>query len=862
MMKQEENHFAVPNTQEDPSVDDKPKDTKKYSVKFKRSRSSRACEVCHSRKVRCDAMIHIPCTNCLTFGCECKFPEPKIRKNAKKKKVENNDISTTENSNHTTTTSSNGLEKPLLKQDPPTISHSKKKNEPVAAVSAQSAKIDQSKFSQKMSSISFIGTSSTANLLTDRANVSSSHLIKDEFVPPTLNRIMEKTRIGLDTVQMEILRVRGAFLLPEKQLCDDLVNTYFERIYPVEPLVDKEKFIKAYKEGSISILLLQSVLLAASRVSENPSLYDSDGSNYLASCTFFQRAKALYDANYERDPLTLVQSLTLFTRFWEGLDDILGNSYYWSRVAVTVAQGYGFHRTLNDTILTPEEMKKWKLAWWNLYIKDISASVSFGRPKIIHLEDCDVEMLRSEDFPEDVSYEDAESFIQLIKLSEIISIVMQEQYSAKAERFKHRENWVITHCDMLMSSWRNNLPHNLQYVPNKKFPLSVNCLNLYYYSAVCLVHRSNMVRTATLHGKTYPSEGIVFQASRIIADIAAKMMKYDQMKYCNALVVTSLFTASMTFICHMDSSNSSISKTARLGYEVLFKALNEFGKNYLIAAVIAHNMQKLASDNKARQKLLNYLAKRSIDEHRNSSATLQTNPNSFPVEPFNNDHNSGIPNQQQQQPPPPPPPQTQPIPPQENQATQDYSQSFAKYPHQRVGLHNNVQPPQPKPLTPQQQDDFELPERNNLEFPDLYLFTNTLPSSTWNNFDPAELFPSTNDSTNPSTSNARRTEHVPPSTTSSSSNNSHTTQGHHNKNNNSPMEGFNEFNANGFDPSGFNVSLPEFDFQNFNNSISLHNLASINDFFNPATNSTANNTTNSATGSDRTPDNNGNVYGF
>ncbi|ODV77303.1 uncharacterized protein CANTADRAFT_23433 [Suhomyces tanzawaensis NRRL Y-17324] len=43
----------------------------------KRQRSSRACSVCRARKIRCDSDKKFPCTNCVTFNCECTFPEPK-----------------------------------------------------------------------------------------------------------------------------------------------------------------------------------------------------------------------------------------------------------------------------------------------------------------------------------------------------------------------------------------------------------------------------------------------------------------------------------------------------------------------------------------------------------------------------------------------------------------------------------------------------------------------------------------------------------------------------------------------------------------------------------------------------------------
>lgn len=67
-----------------------------------------------------------------------------------------------------------------------------------------------------------------------------------------------------------------------------------------------------------SLLLLQSVLLAGSRVCQNPQLMDTTGSTTPAAMTFYKRAKALYDANYEDDRVTIVQSLVLMGWYWEG----------------------------------------------------------------------------------------------------------------------------------------------------------------------------------------------------------------------------------------------------------------------------------------------------------------------------------------------------------------------------------------------------------------------------------------------------------------------------------------------------------------------------------------------------------------
>ena len=68
----------------------------------------------------------------------------------------------------------------------------------------------------------------------------------------------------------------------------------------------------------LSLLLLQAILLAGSRVCTNQQLMDANGSTTPAAMTFYKRAKALYDANYEDDRVTIVQALVLLGWYWEG----------------------------------------------------------------------------------------------------------------------------------------------------------------------------------------------------------------------------------------------------------------------------------------------------------------------------------------------------------------------------------------------------------------------------------------------------------------------------------------------------------------------------------------------------------------
>lgn len=165
--------------------------------------------------------------------------------------------------------------------------------------------------------VAYLGESSNLSLLVhDRHGTTDVvHYPLPENVRGARARMHE-----LDKVEMDILHQRGAFLLPPRSLCDELIEAYFKWIAPVVPVINKSRFMRRYRDSKNppSLLLLQAVLLAGSRVCTNPQLMDASGSTTPAAMTFYKRAKALFDANYEDDRVTIVQSLILMGWYWEG----------------------------------------------------------------------------------------------------------------------------------------------------------------------------------------------------------------------------------------------------------------------------------------------------------------------------------------------------------------------------------------------------------------------------------------------------------------------------------------------------------------------------------------------------------------
>lgn len=180
--------------------------------------------------------------------------------------------------------------------------------------------------------VAYLGESSNLSLL-----VHDRHGTTDvvHYPLPDSGKGARQRLTELDNIEIEILHQRGAFLLPPRALCDELVEAFFKWVAPVVPVINRGQFMHRYRDtkNPPSLLLLQAMLLAGSRVCTNPQLMDADGSTTPAAMTFYKRAKALYDANYEDDRITIVQALVLMGWYWEGPEGI----YQW-RTGLSMCQ--------------------------------------------------------------------------------------------------------------------------------------------------------------------------------------------------------------------------------------------------------------------------------------------------------------------------------------------------------------------------------------------------------------------------------------------------------------------------------------------------------------------------------------------
>jgi hypothetical protein len=159
---------------------------------------------------------------------------------------------------------------------------------------------------------------------------------------------------------IQILRLQGAFELPPRAIRDGLINTFMERCSPWMPIVERS-WLEESGAQKPSILLLQSIFVAASRVSSAPAI-----SAYASPHQFYRRAKALFWFGYERNPVTVVAAVCIL--HWynpEGPEHVSTNtSGFWRYVGVGLAHQIGLHKEPTNK----RQAGLRRRLWWTLFV--------------------------------------------------------------------------------------------------------------------------------------------------------------------------------------------------------------------------------------------------------------------------------------------------------------------------------------------------------------------------------------------------------------------------------------------------------------------------------------------------------------
>ncbi|KIH95331.1 hypothetical protein SPBR_03904 [Sporothrix brasiliensis 5110] len=230
-------------------------------------------------------------------------------------------------------------------------------------------------------------------------------------------------------IQMQFLQTAGALTVPPAATVDRLLDAYFRWFHPCYAVVDEADTRQKQKAGTLSPLLLQAMLfIGAIHAGGGGGTTEDDDDDNGHNTTqrqkyiYYNRCKDLYDADYERDKVTVIQAVFLMS-FWRTGPFLEKDTRHWLATAISLAQSKAMHRStvrVASVVATPgttssanagtstttttagapaRQLRQLKQRlWWSIYTREQQCAAALGLPSRIRDEDCDVAMLEAHDF--------------------------------------------------------------------------------------------------------------------------------------------------------------------------------------------------------------------------------------------------------------------------------------------------------------------------------------------------------------------------------------------------------------------------------------------------------------------------------
>ncbi|KAJ5135245.1 uncharacterized protein N7515_004523 [Penicillium bovifimosum] len=365
---------------------------------------------------------------------------------------------------------------------------------------------------------------------------------------------------------IQLLRLQGAFDLPPRAIREGLINTFMERCSPWMPIVERS-WLEESGPQKPSILLLQSIFVAASRVTSAPAV-----TAYASLHQFYRRAKALFWCGYERNPLTVVAAVCILQWYTpEGPEHVSTNtSGFWRYVGVGLAHQIGLHKepaNMRDATIR-------RRLWWSLYARDCCVSAGQGRPLAADMDDCEVAPPCLEDFQDSSS--DATLFVAYVEISSILGH-LTEYCRRKTLTRQARQD-----IENRLYRWTRELPYPLRLFRDRtsddtsppkrtlaQYNFEARQVHIPYFTCLAIMCRPNPGQS---------SSAAVLLASSFVAGIFEDFLARDEIRFLAPVFTFHLLAAGIGLL----SCNNIPAHREKIAgnLETIYLALEELAKRW------------------------------------------------------------------------------------------------------------------------------------------------------------------------------------------------------------------------------------------------------------------------------------------
>lgn len=387
---------------------------------------------------------------------------------------------------------------------------------------------------------------------------------------------------------LEYIRAKGVFSFPEKAHLDALISVFLDHVYPLYPVVNREEFLRQYKNDQLSLILVYATCFISVTFAPQPILsLLGFHSRPEARLHFYKKAKALFDMGYETNKITLLQS-TFFLSFYGGGPNTYWNFYSWLSTAVTIAEALGIHRsTTAIPNMRPQDKSLMRRLWWALVARDSICGTLVGRPFRIELDQADADMLTLEDFAHDTTnaaeflsnpsehryaqYQIETAHLSLIMREIIISRFWPGRQPVPAEKLHAK-----------LSQWKAGLAPTLTWddeVPDPSNPFSIS-LSVQYNHHLLLIYLGHIRGgEQTCHRDAEEIAEIVDGAAHHIPTVLCALVTKAALLTVPHEVYHGIFLAQAAFYERMRSPDKTVARLGRSALnscQVALQAISEF----------------------------------------------------------------------------------------------------------------------------------------------------------------------------------------------------------------------------------------------------------------------------------------------
>ncbi|KAF3401378.1 hypothetical protein DPV78_005131 [Talaromyces pinophilus] len=418
-------------------------------------------------------------------------------------------------------------------------------------------------------------------------------------LPPFLRPL--PSNMGPEAIQY--LDRMQALNLATVSLQNSLLRAYVEYVHPSLPLMDLHNFLNTVycrhgRNGQVSLLLYHSVMFAATAFVDIEALCQAGyRTRKEAREKFFQKARLLYDFDYEYDGLVLVQSLLLMT-YWDESPGDLKSTWYWMNIAASYCYRVELHRQSRCDVADMPilEQRLRRRVWWCCYMRDGIIALGMRQPPMIEEESFDVPMLVESDFEiEELAYSNTIEQLELTVLQDVkmqqelatlcietaklcipMGQLLRARYSIRS--LSHSQNdQGIDSLRSELQTWATSLPDGLQEYQSTVLDARVGIsttmvqrtmLHMLYYTAVWVLHQSKQ-SSPSGNGQTTSSFEDREAASfpwRHARDAANKISQIITVLHCRHELLTSTEIRFMTpaIIMHLADMEAGVTPAREL----------------------------------------------------------------------------------------------------------------------------------------------------------------------------------------------------------------------------------------------------------------------------------------------------------